>query len=203
MELLPLINTIDKLLVLAIHNDSDHYILDSLMLTLRNPITWAPLYLFLIIWTIKKYPKHLIEIIGITILTIALADFISASILKPFFQRLRPLHDPLISSYFRELINPGGLYSFPSTHATNHFALAVIWNKIFYQLSKKKANWLYLWASIICYAQVYVGKHYPTDIIAGTILGSLIASLVHSINNSIKKMSTNLLLKKDKSLATS
>ena len=62
----------------------------------------------------------------------------------------------------------------PSSHATNHFALATFWFLAIQKLKGKKWYWLWFWAALVAYAQIYVGKHYPFDVLAGTALGILI-----------------------------
>jgi undecaprenyl-diphosphatase len=105
----------------------------------------------------------------------ALSDTISSHFLKQLFGRPRPCGDFYFSSHVKLLANYCGANgSFPSSHATNHFALAMFF---FVTLKPLKGRWQYLfflWAAIICFAQVYVGVHYPSDIVGGTILGCFI-----------------------------
>ncbi len=78
-----------------------------------------------------------------------------------------------MQNYLRGLIDCGGLYSMPSNHAANHFALATFWYFSIRAINGRKWPWLWLWAALICYAQVYVGKHYPGDVLVGAIVGIL------------------------------
>lgn len=104
-------------------------------------------------------------------LTFAITDYTSASILKPLFERLRPCYDTSLSGKINILEDCGGQYSMPSSHASNHFGLAILWYWVIRFLTGKKWNWVWLWAAVICYAQVYTGKHFPFDIVAGALLG--------------------------------
>jgi membrane-associated phospholipid phosphatase len=113
------------------------------------------------------------------IITVLVADQISSHVLKPLVERLRPCNQPMWSHFVRTLIHCGSGYSFPSSHATNHFAIA-----IFLMFSFRKngrylhMSLLFVWASLISIGQVYVGVHYPLDIITGCLLGSSIGILI-------------------------
>lgn len=112
-------------------------------------------------------------------LTLTIADQLAASVLKPWFGRLRPCVEPDLADQGRFLVGCGGKFSFPSNHATNHFALAALLSITW--LKDKAWGWrwgIFLWAATISLAQVYVGKHYPSDILAGAVLGSAIAGTV-------------------------
>jgi undecaprenyl-diphosphatase len=94
-------------------------------------------------------------------------------LLKPLFGRLRPCHDPEVQSLLRGLVDCGGMYSMPSNHAANHFGLASFWFFSIRAMTGRKWHWLWVWAAAICYAQIYVGKHYPFDILVGSVVGFL------------------------------
>jgi undecaprenyl-diphosphatase len=78
--------------------------------------------------------------------------------------------------YLRDLISCGGWFSFPSNHATNHFGLAAFWFGAIWRIKGQKWYWLWAWALLICFGQVYVGKHFPLDILAGALYGITIAT---------------------------
>jgi undecaprenyl-diphosphatase len=163
---------------IIIHNDADKLILDKIMPILRNPLSSIPIYLLLILWILINDKKRIWQFLAISVLLICLTDFISAQVLKPLFHRPRPLYDSYFSNFFRELVSKGGIYSFPSSHASNHFGLAFLWCGAYYKIYGKKIYWPIIWASFICYAQIYVGKHYLSDILAGALLGYLLSKLV-------------------------
>jgi membrane-associated phospholipid phosphatase len=189
MALIKWLEKIDKELFILIQKTVGIPAIDWFMLLLRNPYTWIPLYLFILYVALSKGKKRAwIFILG-SVLTFALTDSISARILKPLFERPRPCYDPQIQAMFKTLLDCGGLYSFPSSHASNHFGLAVFWYRSVWTLANKKWNWLWIWALAICYAQVYVGKHYPLDILGGAIFGTLIGFFMGSIFNYYWKMS--------------
>jgi len=145
--------------------------LDGFMLLMRNPVTWVPLYIFLLYRMHRKDKKMVIPFLIFSGLCFAVTDYTSASILKPLFERLRPCYDASLTGRINILEDCGGQYSMPSSHASNHFGLAMFWFWMIRFLTGKKWNWVWVWAGIICYAQVYVGKHFPLDIAGGALLG--------------------------------
>jgi membrane-associated phospholipid phosphatase len=183
MPLIKWLEKIDKELFIYIQHTVGIPVIDRLMLILRNPYTWIPLYLFILCVALIKGKKRAWIFILLSVLTFALTDSISARLLKPFFERPRPCYDPQIQAMFKTLLDCGGLYSFPSSHASNHFGLAAFWYGSVWTMARKKWYWLWIWALAICYAQVYVGKHYPLDIVGGAILGIVIGLLMSNIFN--------------------
>jgi membrane-associated phospholipid phosphatase len=170
------LDKLDKVAFILIHNDSDHYIFDNFFLVIRNALTWIPVYITILIFAMQKFRKSALLFIIFSVVTFALCDRLSSGLLKPLFERPRPCYDPMIQPFLRNLIECGGRYSFPSSHAANHFGLASFWYwTILYNIGKKW-KWLWLWASIVGYAQIYVGKHYPLDIAGGALLGIVLGT---------------------------
>ncbi|MCG7856501.1 phosphatase PAP2 family protein [Flavihumibacter sp.] len=166
----------DKSLFLWIQETSASPFTDSIMLTLRNAKTWLPLYAVFLYWAIRYARPYALVFILLTVACVGLADYSSASMLKPLFGRERPCYEPSLDGMVRVLAGCGGHFSFPSSHASNHFALASFWYWAIWLIKGKRWSWLFLWAFMIGYAQVYVGKHYPLDIIGGAILGIFIGT---------------------------
>lgn len=148
--------------------------LDVVLPFLRHAPNWIPLYIFLGVYLLSKYKMEAIKYAIYIVIAFALADFISAGIIKPLVGRLRPCHSLTLHANL-VLGHCGGKWSFPSTHATNHMAIAlsIVFANIF---TKKWINYIWIfWALSIGFAQIYVGVHYPSDVIAGFTLGTLIA----------------------------
>ena len=168
----------DKYLFGVVNQKASNPFFDSIMPFLRQPLFWLPLYLFIILFAIYNFQKKAAVWIGWMILTVVLTDTISSHFFKPLFGRLRPCNNPELTDSIRLLVDHCGQNgSFTSSHATNHFGIAVF---IFMTLDKVwgKFNYLFiLWAAVISFAQVYVGVHFPFDVIGGAILGSSIGYL--------------------------
>jgi undecaprenyl-diphosphatase len=180
-NLTELLHHIDEQLFVIINHHGNKPQLNGFMLLLRNALTWIPLYAFVLFWAWKKFNKQFIPFLLLSLVAFAIADFSSASILKPLFARPRPCYNPDLSGNLNMLVGCGGLYSFPSSHATNHFALAAFWFWVIFICTSKKWHWLWIWAFAICYAQVYVGKHYPFDVLFGSIYGLAIGTVCAKI----------------------
>jgi membrane-associated phospholipid phosphatase len=167
----------DHKLFFAINHGLSNPFFDWLMPILRNRLTWIPLYVFLVVFFTWKFGKTGILIIVLMGMTFALTDSISSRLVKYIMERPRPCNDVLIKTQVTSLVPCGTGYSFPSAHAANHFGLALFAILIFYRRWKWVLPVALLWAVSITFAQVYVGVHYPSDILAGAILGCIIAYL--------------------------
>ena len=168
---------LDKQIFLFINQTLVNPVFDIVLPVCRNANTWIPLYILVLFIAIKKYKKQIWFWLLFAILTVFLTDQLSAHIIKPLVQRQRPYMDINFSSQVRLLlsnINRG--YSFVSSHATNHFGIAIFFIATLPAI-KKYQYWFIGWAVVICFAQVYVGLHYPIDVICGAILGILIGKI--------------------------
>jgi undecaprenyl-diphosphatase len=152
--------------------------LDPVMYFLSQTLAWLPLYILLLFLVFRTYKKDAwIILLGVG-LTILLADQITTSIMKPYFARLRPSQDPslagmvLLVKGFNGELYKGGLYGFASSHAANTFGTATFFFLIFRQ-TRKWMGLLFLWAALMTYTRIYLGVHYPGDIIVGGIIGVL------------------------------
>ena len=175
---------LDKAIFQLINQRWQNHLFDSLMPIIRNSQTWVPLYFFLLLFCLFNFDKHKWQWILFAALTPVLTNFISSDLIKEHIWRLRPCNDPTMANSMRFLLNyrPQSS-SFTSSHATNHFGLAT-----FFYLTLKdyigKWGWLFFcWAGIIVYAQVYVGVHYPLDILAGGLIGTMVGYASATIFN--------------------
>lgn len=142
--------------------------LDSIMPFMRNSKTWYPLYLFLVGFVYVNYGHKSLWWILFFLLTPAIGDLISSSLIKESVFRIRPCNNLTVNARFLLNYRPQSS-SFTSSHATNHFAIATF---VFFSLpaySRKWLAWLFGWAALIAYAQVYVGVHYPLDVFGGIL----------------------------------
>jgi membrane-associated phospholipid phosphatase len=173
MSLLDWLDHLDKALFVLIQQDSDHSVLDKIMPLMREPFTWVPLYAFILFYILFKHRNKAFSFIILSVLTFAITDSLTAQVLKPLFGRLRPCLDPEMQTVVRTLVDCAGRWSMPSNHAANHFGLAAFWFYSLRSITGKKWHWLWFWAGAVCYAQVYVGKHYPLDVFVGAVTGWL------------------------------
>jgi len=148
--------------------------LDPIMAWITGKKEWFPCYALLIGWIFWKYKwKQGLLILVFIAITIALADRFASGFCKPFFERLRPCHEPSLATVVH-IVNGkcGGKFGFISSHAANTFGVAMF----FFLLGRKDAKWLrwlFLWAAVVSYSRVYVGVHYPADILVGGLTGIL------------------------------
>ncbi len=156
-----------------------HYdFLDATMFWISDKYIWIPFYailLGLIIWKFKIKAVYVLLGIGLVILG---ADQVTSGFMKPYFERFRPCHDPDLAGLVYLVKGCGGKFGFASSHAANTFGLAtfvfLLFNKIF-----RYTGFLFLWAFIVSYSRIYLGVHYPLDIIVGGIIGILIGWLIY------------------------
>lgn len=147
---------------------------DSIMPFLRHGTHWAPLYLFFGVFVLLNFRKTGGWWILFFIVTIALTDMTGTYIFKHNIERLRPC-SPSWSFPVRLLLERcAGGYSFISNHAANHFGMATFFYITMRPIFGKWAMISLLWAAVIAYAQVYVGVHFPSDVLAGALIGSCV-----------------------------
>jgi membrane-associated phospholipid phosphatase len=147
---------------------------DAVMPVLRNKYTWMPLYMFLLSFLLINFKKKGLFIVLALALIIGAADSTSSHVIKKSVKRLRPCKVIEKPADLHLLVPCGSGYSFPSSHAANHFAIAVFLGLVFGKIFRWVRWPLLLWAAGISLAQVYVGLHFPLDVTAGALLGSLL-----------------------------
>jgi membrane-associated phospholipid phosphatase len=174
----------DKWLFLKLNGEWTNPFFDFILPYFRDSVFWAPLYIFLIVFAIANYGKKgwwwSLALLG----SVAVADMIGTRVFKEGVERLRPCQDPDLMPYVRLLLKRcSGSYSFVSNHAANHFAIATFLSLTFRGVAGRWVWLAYAWAFFIAYAQVYVGVHYPTDVLAGALLGVMAGLLSATIVN--------------------
>lgn len=165
---------VDEQLFYFIHHQLANGFLDTVLPYWREKLTWVPAYLLAAGLLIHRYGWSGASILLLVAIGITISDQLTSSVIKPLVGRARPCYNPAFKDILRELVGCGGHDGFPSSHAANHFTLVMILSLTWL---KNRPGWqgvLFLWAASISLAQVYVGKHYPIDILVGGLLGLLI-----------------------------
>lgn len=182
LSILERFDEIDKWLFLLINTRLTNTFFDAVMPFLRESDIWIPFYLFLFVFVTYNFGLKAWPWIFFLAITVIISDQISSSFLKDFFNRTRPCRNEELTGIMRLLV----VYcpksgSFTSSHAANHFAIAWF---LFHTLRSylHKYVWLFfIWGGLIAYAQVYVGVHYPFDVIGGAALGCLIGAVTSKV----------------------
>jgi len=150
---------------------------DQIMWWISGKYEWLPLYAIIVAYIIYKFRwKALVSLVFIA-LVVTLADQISVHGFKMVFERLRPCHNPELKDIVHIVNNKcGGQFGFVSSHAANTFAVAgflsmLIKNKYF-------SIFIFVWATIVSYSRIYLGVHYPFDVLGGAVLGVVIGYVV-------------------------
>lgn len=152
-------------------------VLDAIVPLWRDKLFWTPLYLFLFSFLTINFKWKGLVVALCLVATMLAADGVSSHLIKKNVKRPRPCHTIELENTIRELVTCGSGYSFTSSHATNHTAIAFFLIFTLGQLFKWARLPLFLWAFSIGYGQVYVGVHYPLDILGGMLVGFLIGQL--------------------------
>ena len=152
--------------------------LDELMYWITNKYTWFPGYFLLIVIVIRKYrTRGLMMCLGM-VLAVAISDQITSGWMKPFFERLRPCQVPALQQIVHLVAGCGGRYGFASSHASTTFALATtVW--LMLRSWSPSWGWVFAWSATVAYSRIYVGVHYPLDILVGASIGFLVGWLVY------------------------
>ena len=162
--------------------------LDPVMIAITKMWVWLPIYLLLVFLAVKQYGKRCWLIFLAVGLVVLCSDQLSAHVCKPLFHRLRPCYNV----DFQDLINlpkgmAGGHYGFVSSHAANTFAIGTFLTAAFRKKSKWVGWMLFAWAFLSSYSRIYIGYHYPGDIICGVVLGILIGLIICKLYQILEK----------------
>ncbi len=170
----------DKELLLLL-NGSDSTYIDSMMWSVTHTATWVPMFVLLVYFLFKCNDwRNFLLTIAFIALVVTCCDQFSSGFCKPFFHRFRPTHDPEIGALV-DVVNGyrGGQYGFISSHAANTFGVAVFLILLFRR--RILTITLLLWAMLCSYSRIYLGVHFPLDILSGAMFGTLVGSVMYSL----------------------
>lgn len=166
--------------VLNLFNGSDNIMLDQMVQILTSGLTWIPLYvmLFFVVMRNNETMGQIALVVGSAIFCVLFADGLVDGIIKQLAERWRPSNDPTFKYMVQVVddIRPKG-YSFCSAHAANTMSLAVFFSLLI--RSKMLTITLVIWSLINCWTRLYLGVHYPSDILCGMIVGIIVGILVY------------------------
>ena len=174
--------------IMQVLQGSDSVFWDRFMLVLTNAFTWVPFYLALIFMIIRNNEtvKQILLVIGFAIFAVVLSDCVVDILVKPNFMRFRPCNDPVLR-YTIDVVDGyrGGAYGFFSAHASNTMSVALFFCMVV--KSRILSTTLIVWSLLNCYTRIYLGVHYPSDVLVGIIWGSVVATVSYGLYYFIKK----------------
>ncbi len=165
--------TFDRSLFLFLNGHHTGW-LDYVMFWASNGLVWLPLFIFILILLIDTFRWKTLTILAAVAVMITVSDQLS-NMVKDDTKRPRPTHEPSIAASVHTVKEyKGGGYGFYSAHASNTFALAVFLIVLF----QKRYRYLYVlltvWAALMSYTRIYLGIHYPLDVLSGAVVGCLL-----------------------------
>lgn len=177
----------DKQLLLAV-NGSDSTFIDGLAMVLTKAATWIPLYLSLFYVVVKN--NHSVQkvllIVACAGLCVLFAGALDDWFVKPGVARWRPTHDPEIGMLVDTVNNyRGGNYGFFSAHASNTFSIAIFFTLLI--RNRVLSVFLIAWSLINCWTRMYLGVHYPGDILVGLIWGGTVGTFIWMLHQKVSK----------------
>lgn len=181
----PLFGTADNNIVVAVNNCHSQF-MDDCVLTITNFWFFVAVVICIYAYSFYKerYPRALL-FCALLIVTVGCSDFLCASIIRPAVQQLRPTNpgNPIHAMLHIVHGYTGGKYGFPYCHAANSFAIAVF-SALWFR-RKWMAIVLIAWALLECYTRLYLGVHYPSDIVFGMAIGSLMACIIYILSKRV------------------
>jgi len=171
------LDQIDKELLLYLHGLRTP-LLDSVMAGITEENYWIPLYLLLIYVLFRQFKWQGIYSMVMVILIVVITDQLTSSFMKPFFGRYRPCHDPEIGHLITIITKCGGYYGFVSSHAANSCAVTTFFILLFHK-THRHVWWLVIWPILFSYSRIYLGVHYPLDVLFGALTGIGIGWLMY------------------------
>ena len=152
--------------------------LDEVMWRVSQTKVWIPVYVLLVGLIAKKFRnwKAVLLILAGFGIAVGLSDFLCSGVLKPWVCRLRPTHEPALDPLHLVYGYTGGRYGFCSSHAANTMAVGLLFS-LLYKDTRATVS-LMTWVALISYSRMYLGVHYPTDIMAGLLVGALWSVLI-------------------------
>jgi len=173
-----MLENLDQQLFLFLNSHNSPF-WDTVMTTISAIIVWFPLYIAILVYLGLRYKRKFLIILLFIIAAVTLSDQ-AALLIKNIVHRPRPCHEPALSGLVH-LVNGrcGGMWGFVSSHAANSFNVALL------SLLLIRKRWfsvsIVIWAAIVGYSRIYLGVHYPGDVICGAAVGTLAGWVMYSL----------------------
>ena len=176
---------LDTYLTLLI-NSAHHPFFDQFFFNFSEKWMWIPLYLSIIVVLFRKEGKQAWWMLLALAMVVVLSDQISSGVLKPWVERLRPSHDPLLVSQIHLVNNyTGGLYGFVSSHAANTAGIALFLALLL--RDRMLISLLAIWAILTAYSRVYLGVHFVGDVVCGACVGLFSGFMIYTLFLRLKR----------------
>lgn len=183
MQIIQFLNTVDQQLFLFL-NGLNCPFMDTIMWYISGKVLWIPLYMVIVWYLISERRWNVLFTLIFVVGMITISDQV-CNLIKDSVMRFRPSHEPALSGLVHLVednhgnMYRGGKFGFVSSHAANSFALAIFITLFF------KVRWvgisMFIWAAIVSYSRIYLGVHYPLDIMGGALVGIASGILIYHI----------------------
>ena len=186
-DFLSFLDSLDRSLFLVLNKNHTPE-LDTVMWYVSKMWVWMPVYAFLVILVFKKLPwRSFFLFLLFVAMLLFVTDFVSVHAIKSTVMRLRPSHNPELVDQVKMVVDEngnlyrGGKFGFFSNHTSNNFGVAVFFFLVMKPLRRGYSILLFTWVSLIAYSRIYLGVHYPGDIVAGALYGAVAAWVIFRI----------------------